>query len=113
MIGSEMVKIKLEEKIEVLRNALHKVNVRLGDEEVTDSDDDDGSILSDENDDEQNPVINTRHFERDHLFAEKYYFKTNVCFSLEFNLFVKYMLQIYLYLSSERVIGTTWTISSS
>lgn len=89
MNGIFNVQIKMEEEIETLRNALRRVNVRLGDEIVTDSDDDDVSILSDNDNVEQNPVINTRHFERDHQFAEKYYFKTNVCFGLNLILYKK------------------------
>lgn len=70
--------LQVEEEVEVLKKALNRMSMRLGDEIVTD---DSGSSLDIEDEVYENPV-NTRHYEIDDQFAPKYYFITNVSFEM-------------------------------
>lgn len=103
----------MEGEIEALRDALRRLNARSGDEVITDSDDNDESILNDTEEDTHQPVVNTRHSDRDSQFAAKYYFKTNVCIICLIvcvNLFwFKSFCFIRYILSSEKVIDIIWT----
>lgn len=67
-----LAEIKIEN--EELRTAIQKLNLRLGDEIV--SDDSITSLVSDCEMPENG--VNTREFAIDHQFADKYYFITNV-----------------------------------
>lgn len=66
---------KLETENQILVKSLGKLNERLGDEVISDSDSDDLSDLCDENVD---PNVNQLHFQRDAFFAEKYFYITDV-----------------------------------
>lgn len=64
--------IKLEEYIS-LRKSVNKMNLRIGDEIIDDSE----SSLDEEQEEREN-FVNTRHYEIDGQFAPRYYFITNV-----------------------------------
>lgn len=64
---------------EILLATVNKLNDRVGDELISDSDSDGLSDLCDEN---VNPNVNTLHFQRDGSFAAKYFFITDVSFFL-------------------------------
>lgn len=72
-IGKMERAIKLEKRNECLTKALNKMNERLGDETIDDSDD----SLDDDYEQCEN-VVNTRHHEIDGQFLPKHYFITNV-----------------------------------
>lgn len=59
----------------LLRDVVKKLSTRIGDEII--SEDSDSTLDSDCGASFENP-INTRHYQIDSLFADKYYFKTNV-----------------------------------
>lgn len=74
---SKYMFMKVEEENKILRITLNKLNSRIGDEVVSESDstlndDDCGNKVRKEN------VVNTRHYQIDSQFADKYYFITNV-----------------------------------
>lgn len=105
--------VKLEDELHVARNAITNLNNRIGDE-ILDSDD---SLLSDDECQFEN-LVNTREYQRDQFFGQKYFFLTNVSISTEFYTTYENVLQIYTYcvilkrfcLPSHRVmvIGSTW-----
>lgn len=64
--------IKIEE-YNSLRKSVKKMNTRIGDEIIDDSE----SSLDEDYEEPEN-VVNTRHYEVDGQFAPKYYFITNV-----------------------------------
>lgn len=72
--------VKLEDTIDVAREAINKLNKRIGDE-VIDSDD---SLLSDD-DHPFETVVNTREYQRDHWFNRQYFYITNVCIYTSLN----------------------------
>lgn len=65
--------IKLEKENAELRVALKKLNLRVGDDIIDDSDPSTG----DDHEEIEHPV-NTRHYQIDEQLAPKYYFITNV-----------------------------------
>lgn len=67
----------LQKDNQLLQATVGKLNCRLGDEIIHDSesDDNDSDVLHDENVD---PNINTLHFQLDSSFAAKYYYITDV-----------------------------------
>lgn len=71
------IRVKIEEENERLRRTIVKLNERLGDEIVSDSDDNE-SIP-----DEFEIDVNTRHYEYDSQFASEYRFITDVSTPVE------------------------------
>lgn len=69
--------VKIEKENERLRQTIVKLNERLGDEIISDSDDNE-SIP-----DEFEVDVNTRHYEYDSLFASEYGFITDVSTRVE------------------------------
>lgn len=63
--------IKLEKHLNLMGATLTKSNQRLGSEIISSSESEDLSDI-------EKPVANTRYYERDGLFASKYFFITNV-----------------------------------
>lgn len=66
--------VEVKKENESLKKALQVANMRLGDQTVPNSS---TSSIEDEVNDEDNPV-NTRHYQIDSLFAPNYYYITNV-----------------------------------
>lgn len=66
--------VEVKKENESLKKALQYANIRLGDQTVQNSS---TSSIEDEVNNEENPV-NTRHYQIDSLFAPKYFYITNV-----------------------------------
>lgn len=73
---------QIKKENENLRSSIKKLNLRLGDETLTDDENNDSSCISsnDETETETGEIeyVNTRNYQIDNQFAEKYYFITNV-----------------------------------
>lgn len=69
----------IKKENEELRVTINNLNLRLGDEVVTDDDDDAEDVLSDGEKEPHDNVVNTRYFQTDSQFATDHDYITNVC----------------------------------
>lgn len=81
-VDYQAVTIKLEKENELLRMSNYKLNERLGDEILTESED---SILSDDHS-ETSKIVNTQYLSFDDQFSGEETFLTNVSFISKLNL---------------------------
>lgn len=94
-VSKNMHKIKLEKENKILRKSLYYLNERLGDQYINDSE----SSLDEEFQEFDNPV-NTRHMQIDAQFAPRHFYKTDVSLSIEysddvyFNFILNYKLEL-------------------
>lgn len=68
--------VKLEGEVNRLRGTIQRINLRLGDEIISDGEHDEAEIVSEI--EISRPRVNTEHYDLDSRFASKYYFITNV-----------------------------------